>query len=147
MAKKKSQIRHAEIVARFGVRLREMRLSRGMTQSELAQNSRITASYVGRLESGGAAPGIDLVGRLADALGTTVHDLLPVASAPDTEDILKERASKLFDALLASADRETLTMLVPLLARLGESTRCSCGWDLSGAAGPHLACLIQPGHW
>jgi hypothetical protein len=30
-------------------------------------------------------------------------------------------AAGLFDALLQSADRETLLMLVPLLARLGES--------------------------
>lgn len=121
MAKKKTQIRHAEIVGRFGARLRELRHSRGMTQAELAKHSRITASYVGRLESGGAAPGIDLVGRLAEALGTSLHDLLPADASPDTEAVLRERAKNLADQLINGADRETLLMLCPLLARLGES--------------------------
>lgn len=121
MAKKKSQIQHDVIVERFAVRLRELRHSRGLTQSQLAQHAMITASYVGRLESGGAAPGIDLVGRLAAALGTTVHDLLPADAPTEPEAILRDRAKSLFDDLLGRADRETLLMLVPLLARLGES--------------------------
>jgi transcriptional regulator with XRE-family HTH domain len=121
MGKKKTQIRHAEIVQRFGARLRELRRSRGLTQAQLAQEARLTASYVGRLEAGGASPGIDLVQRLADALGTTIHDLLPTEAPPETEAVLKERARKLFDELLKTADRETLLMLCPLLARLGES--------------------------
>jgi transcriptional regulator with XRE-family HTH domain len=121
MAKRKTQIRHAEIVGRFAERLRELRHSRGMTQAELGQAARITTSYVGRLESGGAAPGIDLVMRLADALSVTVHDLLPTEPSTDTEDVLRERAKSLFNDLLNHADRETLLMLCPLLARLGES--------------------------
>ncbi|MCB9921814.1 MAG: helix-turn-helix transcriptional regulator [Planctomycetaceae bacterium] len=44
--------------------MRELRRSRGMTQAELARLAQITTSYVGRLESGGAAPEIDLVDRL-----------------------------------------------------------------------------------
>lgn len=121
MARMKTQIRHAEIVKLFGARLRELRHTRGMTQAELGREAKITTSYVGRLEGGGAAPGIDLVERLSKALGTSVHDLLPTKQTPDTEATLKKRAMVLFDALLKSADRETLLMLVPLLARLGES--------------------------
>lgn len=120
MAKKK-QIRHAAIVNRFATRLRELRSSRGMRQIDLAEAAKITTSYVGRLESGGAAPGIDLVQRLADALGTTVEDLLQDGDGPDEEAVLRERARSLFDDLLKSADKETLLMLCPLLARLGES--------------------------
>jgi transcriptional regulator with XRE-family HTH domain len=92
-----------------------------MTQAELARQAHVTASYIWRLKSGGAAPGIDLVDRLATALGTTTDDLLPTTAAPDTEARLRQQARSLFDALLQSADRETLLMLVPLLARLGES--------------------------
>lgn len=121
MAKKKSQIQHDAIVERFAARLRELRHTRGLTQSQLGQLAKITASYVGRLESGGAAPGIDLVRRLAEALGTSVHDLLPIDSLPDSEAILRDRAKSLFEDLVGRADRETLLMLVPLLARLGES--------------------------
>jgi transcriptional regulator with XRE-family HTH domain len=122
MAKRKIIIRHAEIVGRFAARLRELRHSRGMTQATLAGAAHVTTSYIGRLESGGAAPGIDLVDRLAAALGSTVNDLLPIAAPPDTDAVLREQARSLFDSLLQAADRETLLMLNPLLARLFEST-------------------------
>ena len=121
MAKKRPRIQHAEIVQNFAAKLRELRYSRGMTQAALARSAEITTSYVGRLESGGAAPGIDLVARLAKALDSNVQELLPAESPKDTEAALKNRADKLFSDLLKNADRETLLMLCPLLARLGES--------------------------
>ena len=96
-----------------------------MTQAELARLAHVTTTYVGRLESGAAAPGIDLVDRLATALGTSVTDLLPTMASPDTQVVLREQARKLCEALLGAADRETLQMLCPLLARLNESTNRS----------------------
>lgn len=122
MAKKRARIQHAEIVQHFAGKLRELRHSRGLTQAALAQAADITTSYVGRLESGGAAPGIDLVARLAKALESSVQELLPSEGPKDTEAALKNRADKLFSDLIKNADRETLLMLCPLLARLGESS-------------------------
>lgn len=121
MASRKPRIDHSEIVRLFAARLRELRHSRGMTQAELALHAHITASYVGRLESAGAAPGIDLLDRLASALGTTPTDLLPISAPTDSMAVLRDRAKKLFDAVLQSADRDALVMINPLLARLGES--------------------------
>ena len=120
MARKKTRIRHDEIVLLFSARLRELRRSRGLTQTQLAREAHVTPMYIGRLETGGAAPGIDLVDRLARALGTTVIDLLPATASPDTLAVLREQAKRLFDAVLQQADRETLQMLCPLLARLVE---------------------------
>lgn len=121
MPKRKPRIEHAEIVRRFGVRLRELRLAQGMTQAQLAESSEVTTTYIGRLESGGAAPGIDLVERLARALGTTIADLLPASDPPDKLEILRTQARFLCDTLLEKADRETLQMVNPLLARIVES--------------------------
>jgi transcriptional regulator with XRE-family HTH domain len=121
MPKRKPPIKQAEIVEQFASRLRELRSSRGMTQAELARHASVAASYVWKLESGAAAPGIDLLGRLAAALGTTPHDLLPAGAEPESVAILRDRAQMLFQSLLESADRPTLMMLCPLLARLGES--------------------------
>ncbi|MFM2215929.1 MAG: hypothetical protein RL240_247 [Planctomycetota bacterium] len=123
MPKRKSQIQHAQIVRRFAEKLRELRLSRGMTQADLGQAAQVTGSYVGRLEAGATSPGIDLLERLSIALGTSPHELLPMPSVNSGESLmlLQSRAKKLFETLLDSADRETLLMLVPLLARLAES--------------------------
>jgi transcriptional regulator with XRE-family HTH domain len=121
MVKRKRRVEHAEIVRLFAARLRELRHSRGLTQESLARQANITTSYVGRLETAGAAPGIDLVDRLAKALGTTAQDLMPITASPDTLAVLREQSQRLFTSLVQAADRETLLMLNPLLARLSES--------------------------
>jgi len=70
-----------------------------MTQAELARQAQVTATYISHLESAGAAPGIDLLARLAAALGTTATDLLPSSEAPDPLPVLKEQAKRLLEAL------------------------------------------------
>lgn len=118
----KPRIKHAEIVGQFAARLKEIRRSRGMTQTELATRSQVTPSYIGRLEASGASPGIDLVERLAKSLGTTLSELLPSGPQPDTMGVLREQAKQVFESVLKNADRETLLMLNPLLARLSEAS-------------------------
>jgi transcriptional regulator with XRE-family HTH domain len=120
MAKKRNvRIVQDEAVRLFAARLREVRLARGLTQAELGRRAQVTASYVWRLENAGASPGIDLVARLAQALETTSHDLLPVAAAPpDTVAALRTQARARFESLVGTADRELLLMLDQLLARL-----------------------------
>lgn len=119
--RRKTRIRQAAIVQLFASRLRELRRSRGLTQAELARQAQVTVTYIGRLEAAGAAPGIDLVDRLAKALGTTVAELLPTEGPVDTETVLREQAKVLFESLVRLADRDTFLMLNPLLARLLES--------------------------
>jgi transcriptional regulator with XRE-family HTH domain len=123
MPRPKKQIEHDPIVARFGQRLREARLSRGMTQAQLAEEAQVTLSYITRLESGSSAAGIDLVARLAAALGTPIADLLPTTEAPDDLAVLRRQARKLLDTLLQTEDRQTLSLLNQFLARLAETGR------------------------
>ena len=120
MAKRKVQIEHDEVVRLFAARLREVRLSRGLTQAELASRAVVTPTYIGKLEGARVAPGIDLVARLARALGTTISDLLPEEGSPDPLPLLRGQVEKLAETL-KEADRDTLLMIVPLLARLLES--------------------------
>jgi transcriptional regulator with XRE-family HTH domain len=121
MPSKKKQIRHAEIVRLFAGRLRERRIGAGLTQTELADLAGLTPTYVSRLEAAGAAPGIDTVDRLATALGTTLHDLLPTSPPPDTLGVFRTRGQVLFEQLAKKADQELMQALVPLLARLLET--------------------------
>jgi DNA-binding XRE family transcriptional regulator len=62
MQKRKAAIKQDPIVAQFGARLRELRVSRGMTQAELARKAHVAAAYMWKLEGGAVAPGIDLGG-------------------------------------------------------------------------------------
>lgn len=120
MTKRKPRVAQAPIVERFAARLRELRRSRGMTQADLARQAKVTLSYVGKLEAGLSAPGIDLVERLASALGVSFAEMVPQTEPPDSEAVLREQARKLTATLVEGADRETLQMFNPLLARLLE---------------------------
>lgn len=57
-------------------RLRELRLSKGLTQRDLAARLATTQQTIGRWESGKAAPSIGALSSLAYILGTTVSHLL-----------------------------------------------------------------------
>jgi len=119
MAKRKSEpIGHPEIVQRFAARLRELRVSRGMTQKDLAQRAGLTDTYISRLEAAGAAPGIDLIARLADALGSTVPDLLSVADQPNPRAVLVTQAKRLFDRVTETATEASLSHLNQFLAMM-----------------------------
>src|SRR5262245_23410203 len=102
-SRRRSPVQHAPIVQAFAARLRELRHARGMSQVALAREATVTVSHVSRLETSRAAPGIDLVERLAKALSTTVADLLPTAEPPDTVSMLRQQARRLCDALIPSA--------------------------------------------
>ena len=108
-----------EIVRRFAANLRARRHELGMTQAELSRSAKIALSYVGRLEAGTSSPGIDLLDRLAGALGVTPDVLLASGEDREETDLLRGRAKALAQELVAGADAETLRMLTPLLAKLG----------------------------
>ncbi len=122
MAKaKKQEIQHDEVVARFAARLRQKRLDRGFTQAELAEAAQTSPAYLGRLERGGAAPGVDLVAKLASALGCKIAELLPDEDEPDAAAVLRDRARTLFDELVETDDQAALSLLVQFMSRLSQT--------------------------
>jgi transcriptional regulator with XRE-family HTH domain len=92
------------------------------SQAELASGASITTNYVSRLEGGGPAPGIDLVARLASALGVPLADLLLAIPVPDDLAVARQQVKRLFDTLLQSEDRAVMLLLTQVLARLVEAT-------------------------
>lgn len=122
MGRKKQPIEHDVAVQRFARALREVRQRRGLTQVALAERIGSTEQYVSRLEKAKVAPGIDLVSRLAVALGATLHDLLPLGDPPDERATLLAEAQRLFDSVTASASDSSLDLLIQFLAMM-ESAR------------------------
>jgi transcriptional regulator with XRE-family HTH domain len=121
MTKRKKEILHDAVVRRFADRMRELRVARGMTQAQLAGKAEVSVAYVGRLERGGGAPGVDLVARLALALGTTTSDMLPEEPSPDLRAVLREQARLLFRDVVETQDQALLSLLVQLLNRLSQT--------------------------
>lgn len=66
---------HAEFCERVKARRKEL----GLTQVQMAERLGMTQPSYAAIESGKAAPGFHQLYRLASALETAVHDLLPVS--------------------------------------------------------------------
>jgi transcriptional regulator with XRE-family HTH domain len=62
----------------FGPHLRELRLARGLTQTELAELSHTNTMFISKLERGVTTPTIGTLVRLAKALACRVVDLVEV---------------------------------------------------------------------
>jgi len=117
------QIKQDAIVRTFAERLRQFRLAGNMTQAQLGEQASVPASYISDLEQAKAAPGIDLVARLATALNATVTELLSGGTGQPVAD-QRRQVREVFDGLLAEADPDVLAALSALLPLLRElSTR------------------------
>jgi transcriptional regulator with XRE-family HTH domain len=66
----------------LAVNLRKLRQARGLSQEELAHAAEIDRTYISALERSVYAAGIDVVDRLARALGVEAADLLTRPAAP-----------------------------------------------------------------
>jgi transcriptional regulator with XRE-family HTH domain len=82
----------------FGVRVRELRRRRGVTQVELAKRLGVTQRGVSYYENEANNPSIEIIGRIAGALGVTKKELLddePLPQTPTPIRALQKRLSVL----------------------------------------------------
>lgn len=63
------------IEKRFGERVRELRLAKGLSQEELAFRSGVHRTYLGSIERGERNPSLKNIAAIAEALGTSLSDL------------------------------------------------------------------------
>ena len=61
------------MVEKVGQRLRQLRESRGMTQSQLQARSRVSRSYLSRIESGQMTPSLGTLEKISEALGVGLN--------------------------------------------------------------------------
>ena len=64
------------IQRQFGLRLKELRDAKGMTQEDLAENADLFRTYLSRIETGGANPTLTVIHQLAHAVGESPASLL-----------------------------------------------------------------------
>jgi transcriptional regulator with XRE-family HTH domain len=66
---------------RFGMRVRELRSEREITQEELAERVGVFRTYMSRIETGVANPTLTVIHALAESLGVAVPVLFEAPSA------------------------------------------------------------------
>lgn len=60
----------------FGLRMRELRAREGVSQDNLARESDVHPTSIGRLERGGREPRLSTILRIADGLGVEPGELV-----------------------------------------------------------------------
>ena len=70
----------SKIQKQFGDRVRELRLSKGLSQEELAFRVKIHRTYIGGIERGERNPSLKNIAAIANALGVTLSELFSFRS-------------------------------------------------------------------
>ncbi|PAW95313.1 hypothetical protein CKK33_18120 [Mucilaginibacter sp. MD40] len=68
-------IKNDEVIKAFGRRLRDLRISTGLSQEQLANEAEIPLSQVGRIERGEINPTLSSINVLAKALKVDIKEL------------------------------------------------------------------------
>ena len=122
-----------------------LRKQKGLTQSQLAEQVGVTDKAVSRWETGKGFPDISLLQPLADALGTSVTELL--AGEPLTAEEKADRS----DSALLEALRYTGGMGKPVLSALlavaGGFLLIAPLFMAGGTAGLRLTGLVLLVYW
>jgi transcriptional regulator with XRE-family HTH domain len=80
-----------------GNRVRELRESKSLTQEQVAAKAGVPRTYISRIENAHLLPGTNMIHRLADAMGVSMLELIPLTdagqekqrrSSPSVEDVL-----------------------------------------------------------
>jgi transcriptional regulator with XRE-family HTH domain len=71
-----TKIRDVRLIRDFGTHLRAIRIKKGLSQEELANDADIPINQVGRIERGEVNPSLSTINSLAKALDVRLYELM-----------------------------------------------------------------------
>lgn len=98
----------------FGMRIKELRTIRKLSQEQLAEKVAISPKYMSRIEMGQQFPSINVITKLASALQVELKDFFEFAHEVRNTKELKE----IINGLLKETDEELLRIAVKVLRAL-----------------------------
>jgi XRE family aerobic/anaerobic benzoate catabolism transcriptional regulator len=119
-------------LAQLGQEVRKLRQQRGITLRRVAQLSGLSDRFLIEVEKGNANPSITSLVKLADALQTTLTDLLPSDTQTKAQDA--STSVKQVLALLRNRSDEQVSRIMSCLS-----------WYLDGSKGPHISLIGMRG--
>ncbi len=129
-----------ETVENIGQRIRQLRESRGMTQSQLQSRSKVSRSYLSRIESGQMTPSLGTLEKISEALSVGLNRFFIPES--DGEALLEDPFIQGLRPFLRQLDWEQWQSILKRLSAISDNV---------GAVTPNLrpignpARLPQPG--
>lgn len=96
-----------------GLRIKELRKSRGLSQEQLAEKADINAKYLSRMERGTENPTLDMLIKLSHALDVEMWEMFDFGHVLSHKE-LKET----FQNLAKTADESTLRLALKVIRAL-----------------------------
>ncbi|MDR2050292.1 MAG: helix-turn-helix domain-containing protein [Deltaproteobacteria bacterium] len=98
----------------LGLRIRSLRVSRGLSQDALAEKAGMSVKHLGKIERGAVNASVQCLTDIAEALALPLRDLLETEHERGREELLAELAASL--PLLSLKDMRIVYRLVNILA-------------------------------
>jgi transcriptional regulator with XRE-family HTH domain len=111
----KKVISHAPVVKHVAAHIKAARKQRALSQAELARRAGISLSYLARVELGRSSIGVDMLGRIADAIGVPPDSLLRGVSVTEDSASLKQDIENRLLSVLKFDDDATNRSLLMIL--------------------------------
>jgi transcriptional regulator with XRE-family HTH domain len=73
VAKPPEKLSNLDLVEQIGGRIQHLRTSRGLTQGQLQRRSRVSRSFLSRIESHHVTPSLGTIEKLSEALGVSLN--------------------------------------------------------------------------
>ena len=94
------------VIESLGMRIRELRKKKGLTQDNIAEKAGITGKYMGMLERGEVNVSVRVLESLANELGVTIPDLFDFENLGTADKQRKELQA--YSGSIGSGDKSTL---------------------------------------
>ena len=95
----------------IGVRIAELRKSRGLTQEQLAGTMEISPKYLSSIERGKENPTLDTLIKLSESLGVNIEDIFRFIQIEDSG-----KRKSLVTSLVNKADADQLKLAYKILS-------------------------------
>lgn len=99
-----------EIRELIGVRIKELRKKRGLSQEQLSEKAEITPNYLSRVERGTENPTLDMFMKLANALEVEMWEMFDFGHRGSRRDL-----KSILNKIAGEADEENLMLAIKVL--------------------------------
>jgi transcriptional regulator with XRE-family HTH domain len=131
-----------DTVENIGQRIRQLRESRGMTQSQLQARSRVSRSYLSRIESGQMTPSLGTLEKISEALGVGLNRFFVPESNGET--LLEDPFIQGLRPFLRQLDWEQWQSILKRLAAISDHVSTSGQMRTMPQPQPTAARTAQP---
>lgn len=109
----------------LGRYLRALRRQKNLTQEQLAERARVHPTFISRIEGGRAMPSLDVLARLAGALGVSAADVLRVTLEPGRPSAQAEDLRAEIRELLATATPQQVRLVRDFVVMVLNGRHCA----------------------